>query len=320
MAEPRAYVPGLIACVLTLTSANVAHAQAPRGAYAGPQQLVKLPDGRAINLVCLGSGSPTVILLTGLALESNSWIRVQGEIAKTTRVCAFDRPGYGFSDPGPLPQDAGRIATDLEATLRAADIAGPVVLVGHSLGGSFARMFANLHPAEVAGMILIDPVFDHEAALIAKATGAPEEVVDASGLACIRAIAAGEMKSGGANYIACGSQPADRPRDIAKARAVLSEMESLEAIDHQVIGSARSWRDTPLIILAAGADPGPQASASARAFFQLKPIAYAAMARQSSRGQVRTVEGAGHIVQFERPQAVLGAIAEVVSAARQAQH
>jgi pimeloyl-ACP methyl ester carboxylesterase len=319
MVGRRAYLPGL-AGVLALLAASLGHAQVPPGSYSKPQQLVELPDARAINLVCLGSGSPTVILLTGLGLESNSWIRVQGEIGKTTRACAFDRPGYGFSDPGPLPQDARRIAADLEAALKAADIAGPVVLVGHSLGGSFARMFANLHPAQVAGMVLIDPIFDDEAALIAKAAGASEEVIDPQGLACIRAIAAGEMKPGGASFTACGSQPATGARDIAKARAVLSEMESLPAINRQVVANARSYGALPLIILAAGAVPGPQTSPTTRAFFRLKPAGYAAIAGRSSRGEVRTVEAAGHVVQFEKPQAVIGAVVEVVSAARQAQH
>jgi len=110
--------------------------------YVKPGQLVDI-GGRHINLRCSGSGSPTVILMAGSSSWSPLWYMTQPEIAKRARVCAFDRASYGFSDPAPQPQILPDTISDLRAALKAADVPGPYVLVGHSLGGLEARLFAE---------------------------------------------------------------------------------------------------------------------------------------------------------------------------------
>jgi pimeloyl-ACP methyl ester carboxylesterase len=123
--------------------------------YASPGLLIDI-GGRQINLHCMGAGEPTVILMSGIASWSPIWYKVQPEIAARTRVCTFDRAGYGFSDPAPRPQVLSDAADDLHAALAASALRAPYVLVGHSMGGVEARLYAQRWPSEVAGMVLVD--------------------------------------------------------------------------------------------------------------------------------------------------------------------
>jgi len=115
-------------------------------------------NGRKIFLSCSGSGSPAVILEAGAGGGVSSWFAVQPWIAKTTRVCSYDRanlPG-GSSDPAPKPQTAADIVSDLHQLLAAAHVRGPFVLAGHSNGGLFARLYATTYPTQVRALVLID--------------------------------------------------------------------------------------------------------------------------------------------------------------------
>ncbi|MBV9304463.1 MAG: alpha/beta hydrolase [Acidobacteriaceae bacterium] len=109
-----------------------------------------------LNLNCTGEGGPLVVLDSGLGGSSLDWLRVQRGIAKFTRVCSYDRAGYGWSDPSPMPRTSLQIATELRELLASAEERGPYLLVGHSFGGYNVRMFAKLYPSDVAGMVLVD--------------------------------------------------------------------------------------------------------------------------------------------------------------------
>jgi pimeloyl-ACP methyl ester carboxylesterase len=113
--------------------------------------------GHALHLDCRGSGAPTVVLLNGLGEVSASWSRVVEGVEPTTRVCAYDRAGQGWSvDADGPPQDGVAAVEDLRALLAAAGERGPFVLAGHSTGGLYAMVQAARHPADVAGMVLLD--------------------------------------------------------------------------------------------------------------------------------------------------------------------
>ena len=124
--------------------------------YPPPGQMVDVRD-HGLHINCVGQGSPTVILEAANGGMSAHWTRVQQEVAETTRVCAYDRAGLGWSEPGQEPRDAREVSSDLHSLLaNAAGIEGPYVLVGHSYGGLYAQMYAARYSDEVAGVVLVD--------------------------------------------------------------------------------------------------------------------------------------------------------------------
>ena len=112
--------------------------------------------GHAMYLSCTGSGSPTVVLESGLGESSAYWGLIAPQVARSTRVCAYDRAGRGWSESAAGPRDASTIAMDLHTLLDRAHVAGPYVLVGHSSGAQYVRVFAGQYPDLVAGVVLLD--------------------------------------------------------------------------------------------------------------------------------------------------------------------
>lgn len=110
-----------------------------------------------LYMLVVGNGNPTVVLESGLGDAWEPWAKVQPEVAKFSQVVAYDRAGLGQSEGGPKPRTARQIATELHTALKNAGLAPPFVLVGHSAGGLYIRVFANMYPDEVAGMVFVDP-------------------------------------------------------------------------------------------------------------------------------------------------------------------
>lgn len=132
-----------------------------RKEYPPPGRMVEV-GGHRLHLYCLGKGSPTVVLEAAAPGWSLYWSLVQPEVAKVTRVCAYDRAGLGWSERGPLPRTGQRMARELHRLLERAGVPGPYVLVGHSLGGFVTRLYRQEHPHDVAGMVLVDAGHDLE--------------------------------------------------------------------------------------------------------------------------------------------------------------
>src|SRR5215204_1196978 len=128
-------------------------------AYPPPGEMVDV-GGYSLHINCVGQGSPTVILDSGSGLFSAQWVRVQREVSDTTRVCAYDRAGMGWSEMGPDPRDAKQITSELHTLLSKAGIEGPYVLVGHSYGGMYMQTYAARYPDEVSGVALVDTSTD----------------------------------------------------------------------------------------------------------------------------------------------------------------
>src|SRR5687768_9829378 len=153
---------GLLAIIIILPLAGALcqaiATEMDKRSYPPPGQMVDV-GGYRLHLYCVGEnveGSSTVILEHGLGATSAAWARVQPQISQTTRVCAYDRAGMGWSDPGPKPRDAEHIVTELHSLLQNADIPGPYVLVGWSFGGLYMRMYAGKYSTEVSGIVLLD--------------------------------------------------------------------------------------------------------------------------------------------------------------------
>ena len=113
--------------------------------------------GFRLHLHCTGTGTPSVVLEAALGGSSISWSLVQPSVARLTCVCSYDRAGFGWSDAGPMPRTAGRVADELRVVLDRGGVPPPYVLVGHSFGGFVMRIFAARHPSDVAGLVLVDP-------------------------------------------------------------------------------------------------------------------------------------------------------------------
>lgn len=123
---------------------------------AAPGRVVDLGTHR-LHVRCTGDGAPVVVCDAALGASSLSWTLVQPAVSHVTRICTYDRAGFGWSDAGPLPRTAGRIADELHAVLHRSAIRGPFVLVGHSFGALVMRLFAARHREDVAALILIEP-------------------------------------------------------------------------------------------------------------------------------------------------------------------
>jgi pimeloyl-ACP methyl ester carboxylesterase len=132
-------------------------------AHSPPGEMVDV-GGHSLHLDCAGEpateSAPTVILDAGLGGYSQDWVWVQPQVAEFARVCAYDRAGYAWSDPGPMPRDSGQIVAELHALLSEAGVPPPYVLVGQSFGGLNARFYARQYPDEVAGVVLVDATPD----------------------------------------------------------------------------------------------------------------------------------------------------------------
>lgn len=157
----RLYRKGLIAFVLVLAGfARVTPAaEAPPeklDPYQPPGSMVDV-GGYRLHILCRGHGSgPSVILDAGLGGFSMDWLFVQQQLSAEARVCAYDRAGYGWSEPGPSPRVTEQIVEELEALLEGAHVPPPYILVGHSFGGYNMEYFAATHPGQTAGLVLVD--------------------------------------------------------------------------------------------------------------------------------------------------------------------
>ncbi|HEU4349303.1 MAG TPA: alpha/beta hydrolase [Actinoplanes sp.] len=148
-----------VIAVLALTSIGATYDNIARtgdqATFAAPGKLYDV-GGHRLHLDCHGHGSPTVVLSNGLGEVSASWARITAPVAATTRVCAYDRAGQGWSDEAASPQDGVQSAEDLHTLLAEAGEHGPYVLVGHSTGGTYAMTYAARYPEQVAGLVLLD--------------------------------------------------------------------------------------------------------------------------------------------------------------------
>ncbi len=312
--------------------APAANSLGPAEAAASPGNLVRLPDGRRINLRCSGDGAPTVLLEPGFAATSLAWGKVQPLVARTNRVCAYDRAGYGFSDPGPMPRDGAAVARDLDRALKAARIEGPFIVVGHSAGGLYARLFSNRRPHDVVGMVLAETSVEHQDRRFAGLLGpnaSSLEGMRARALRCQRAAEQRLLPSDDPALVACmpkaraGQSPVVAAARRAEAlrsstwRTQVSELDSLWSRTSLAVSRGRQSYDAMPLVVLTGADAFAEVPEPPReAIRALWADLHREIAARSSRGTARFVSGAGHMIILDRPDAVAAAVGEVSAAWR----
>lgn len=299
---------------------------------ARPGRLVRLPDGRRLNFRCAGTGSPTVLLEGGYAATSAAWARVMPLAAGKNRVCAYDRAGYGYSDPGPLPRDGAAIARDLDHGLRAARISGPFVVVGHSAGALYVRLFADRRPRDVVGMVLLDPSVEHQdrrfAAMFGPGAGNLTAIRDRDAR-CLAAAERGALPSQEPGLERCvPAEDGKRSAAVNAARRAaalrpatwrtqVSELDNLwSSTSDQLDAGRASYGDMPLIVLTAGGTYAKAPDDVRQALGDLWWGLHRELARRSTRGVSRRVEDSSHLMMVDKPDVVATAITEVVAAAK----
>jgi pimeloyl-ACP methyl ester carboxylesterase len=312
-------------------------------AYASTTHSVRLADGRFIHFFCMGRGSPTVILTAGLGDWGISWSTVQPQIAKTTRACAWDRPGFGLSDAAPGSQSVATTTADLEAALAQPGLHGPYVMVGHSLGSFESLLFADRHPGDVAGMVLVDPAVPDQMAMmrrVAPATAASSESYAKGLIALVRQCVARLRNPSSASASSSPPPDCDFPYPptyppelirLLKAHAkpmqggaVASFYENEDLSSRQVINSKRNYGAMPLVVLTATDAPPPRAGTPADVVAETQTYLAAfsrehdALAALSTRGVNARVPGTTHYIHQIKPQVVIDAIDQVVAEARAA--
>ena len=148
----------LLTMALGLSVVTPLFGQSP---FPPPGRMVDL-GGHQLHVWCTGKGSPTVVVENGLGDFSFDWILVQQRVQSFTRICAYDRAGYAWSDPGPNPRTYAQLNLELHDALTKLGEQRPLILVGHSFGGGVVRNYAAQYPSEVAGVVLVDIVHEDQ--------------------------------------------------------------------------------------------------------------------------------------------------------------
>jgi pimeloyl-ACP methyl ester carboxylesterase len=323
----RYLLTGIVILLIALVCAGAIYegieSHNDRQRFHPPGRLVDI-GGYRLHLYCTGEGSPTVILEAGGGNPWLSWYKVQPQVAQFTQVCSYDRAGLGWSDPSPKPRTTKVIAEELHTLLHnsettGAGIKGPYVLVGHSLGGMDARMFASQYRSEVVGMVLVDSSHpDQEERFPAEA-----KKFSAGTRYVIRAMQF-TLPIGLPRLLASRAAPPEiRPEFCAVfcrrqyLEAVQAEAEAQEENSAQV-RALGPLGDLPLVVLSHDPDkmkfPGNLTEPVNRAWGEMQEE----QAHLSTNGIHLVVKGSGHDIQIDKPDAVVDAIRKVVGRVRQA--
>ncbi len=301
--------------------------------YPGPH-LIKIGGGLRLNFVCVGSGSPTVVFEQGSGGNILDWRKVRAPVAVFTRTCFYDRAGFGYSDASRRPTTAINVTDDLHALLRASRTKGPIVLVGHSLGGLFATLYADRFRSEIGGLVLVDPSFagqfDYPLSNPGKRVVRDDQTKFIASLRrCAGLAKDGELSETDTHrcfefapnispderrYLANQyTHPAYYEARISEAQNFLPvrNWTSIDGVEEKEY--SRRFGDMPIEVLTADvSQPNPRKSvADNGSFARSWKLGHKELATRSTRGEHLVVARASHTIQFERPEAVILAIRKV---------
>ncbi|WP_214415416.1 alpha/beta fold hydrolase [Sphaerisporangium fuscum] len=280
--------------------------------YPAPGRLVDV-GGHRLRLDCTGprGSGPTVVFEAGLGESGLTWARVQQEVSGPSsggglRACSYDRAGYAWSEPGPGPRDAGRLAGELHALLGASGERGPYVLVAHSYGGNVTRVFADRWPALTAGLVLVDVTDEQgvgELRMAERLLGVQTAVYGVAARVGVVRLFGSRLVPGGTPEVA------RRQAAVVYGAGTIatSGAEGATSVDsaRQVQATVRpgAWGARPVVVIASSGQPE-------EAYDH-----YAALARLSSRGRFVRAATADHYVHYAQPDLVADAVRDVVAGA-----
>jgi len=287
--------------------------------YASPGERVDIGNGRHLNLRCSGDGTPTVVLEAGFGADAMAWARLQPLLAAHVRTCAYDRAGYGFSDAGPLPRDIEAESADLYALIHAAHLTTPVVLAGHSIGSNIVRRYDQLHPEDVAALVLVEPPpqgLAETAPDYAKAEATMAPAMLAAYRACEQGAKDGKLAAPPPDLQSCLRPPNPAWSDHLNAavranksspafwQTILSASEAKIGMFDAPVPADETHGDKPLVVITAtdayaGADPAVR-----KALQTAQARTHDALAATSTAGRRVSKAGTSHDVQLDAPQLV----------------
>ncbi|WP_158914034.1 alpha/beta fold hydrolase [Caulobacter sp. S45] len=326
----------VFASFLFLAIGSIAHGEASTDALV-LKHLVSLPSGGELNINCVGQGAPTVVFEQGLAANILTWDKVVGPISQIAQVCVYDRAGEGYSKPSHKASTADKVVDDLHNLLIASHIKEPIVLVGHSIGGLYATLYADKYPSDISGLVLVDPSFsghqDWESSDSAKRGEEIEYQEYLNSLyTCVHVAEAGKLSEDNPAcpwHFAPGRSVIEKEylgysyTKPFKFRAEISEFKNNHSLSpfrsedgKEEDRSKRSFGNLPMIVLTAG-NPPPIESGETEADQKLKTnlwkTGHDQLASRSSIGKSIVVPDSGHFIQSDRPDAVISAIREVIA-------
>jgi pimeloyl-ACP methyl ester carboxylesterase len=310
----------LILVIVTLTAGAIAKSNLAKQ-YPAPGQLVDV-GGYKMHIHCTGQGSPTVILASGMSDFSVSWAYVQPEVAKYTRVCSYDRAGMGWSEPSPYPRTVSAMVEELHTLLANAGVEGPYVMVGHSMGGMLARVYAHNYPDEVIGMALVDSLHEERPVRLPEIAKANDEMIgqfrmfDLLSSTGIMALAPQSIPNRGfpddayAQYRAILATTSFFETAIAESNAIEESCADVRAL------RITSFGDMPLIVLSEGhEDTGTLFSdAENQKIWKELQIEQTELTALSSNSKHIIAEQSGPFIQLDQPELVIDAIRELLDA------
>lgn len=311
-------------------SAHAQQADASLDTYAKPGELVSIGKDRHLNLRCSGKGAPTVVLESGNNADSMAWAKVQPGVASFTRVCAYDRAGTGFSDGGPLPRNVDTHTDDLAALIKAAHIATPVVLVGHSYGTNIVRRFADKHADQVAALVLLDPPpqnIGEFSPAFEKADAEEHAGMLAAIRNCEKGAEAGKLDASLPEYKDCLRGPNPQFSEALNAamhankikpafwQTIISITETNADLYKQPVSKTETHGAIPLVILQPDAPFDDVPPDFRKPMEQARQKTQLAIAATSTRGKIIPVAHSSHDVQLDRPDAVVEAVRNAIAMA-----
>jgi pimeloyl-ACP methyl ester carboxylesterase len=257
--------------------------------------------GRQLMLHRSGTGGPAVVILPGASAVGLDYLNIHDRISEFTTSVLYDRGGTGWSDPVDLPRTAAEVATELHDLLRTAGLPGPYLLAAHSLGGAYARRFAQLFPDQVAGFLYLDTFFEDTDTYL------PERLHLANvrqpdpgrlGQALMRPFARQMYRQMFAGWPdGLRQELIERHVSAAWWQVGVRERSTMPQLADE-LHSGGPVPDRPSIVLTAtGIDPGLRllmSPASLRAMAEGNRRLYAGLAASASHGELRALDGARH--------------------------